>query len=165
MNNFDSELNLIIDNAEKAKSVKRSRPKKKSKSYKPLKFEHTDQDHPIKDVLIDTINSRDLTYDDLKKFSIEAFGDEVRGSRFMYNTIHSLSTPGGMRDETIMLLSDFLNLQLLFVPKDQDPITYNLNQLIKYLRRDENGLDKLNDIIDELESRVNNIDDITDDGE
>ena len=70
-----------------------------------------------------------------------------------------------MRDETIMLLSDFLNLQLLFVPKDQDPITYNLNQLIKYLRRDENGLDKLNDIIDQLESRVNNIDDITDDGE
>ena len=35
MNNFDSELNIIIDNAEKAKSVKRSRPKKKSKSYKP----------------------------------------------------------------------------------------------------------------------------------
>ena len=44
-------------------------------------------------------------------------------------------------------------------------ITYNLNQLVKYLRKDENGIEKLNDIIDQLESRVNNIDDITDDGE
>ena len=58
-----------------------------------------------------------------------------------------------------------MNLQLLFVPKNQDMITYNLNQLVKYLRKDDNGLEKLNDIIDQLETRVNNIDDITDDGE
>lgn len=159
---YDDELSNIIGNADRAKAVKRSKPKRTTKSYRPLKFEHTDQDHPMKDTLIDIINSRNLTYDDLKKFSIEAYADETRGSRFMYNTIHGLSTPGGMRDETIMMLLSFLNLKMLLIPTDQDMIKVSVDQLVKYLRMDPNGADKLNDIIDELQDRVNNVEDDTD---
>jgi len=135
-NNYDDNdiVRVSIEKADAVKLMKKEKPKKGSKSIKPLTITPTDEDTPIKTAIVNQINSRNLTYDDLKEYCFNLKGNQEEGIRLCYNIISGLRYRPSMMDSTVSILMDFLNVDMLLVPRNEDSITaasYNLIQRLK----------------------------------
>lgn len=116
-NNFN--LNPIIANIEMVKAMKAGKSKKKpSTSIKPLKFDPSPEDSPLKAEIIRQINMRNLTYSDIYNYCTALKGGDIaEGQKLGYNIISGLKTRHTMIDTTFSRLCDFLNLDITLVER------------------------------------------------
>ena len=116
-NNFN--LNPIIANIEMVKAMKAGKSKKKpSTSIKPLKFDPSPEDSPLKAEIIRQINMRNLTYSDIYNYCTTLKGGDIaEGQKLGYNIISGLKTRHTMIDTTFSMLCDFLNLDITLVER------------------------------------------------
>lgn len=119
---FDSILNK--DNMKKIKEnqtkIKKDSKKTTNKEDRIIKFQSQTNDSYVKALLISVINSRDVSYDDLLKFSSDLHnGDEIRGRTVANNAIGSLKNSPSMRDTTLSMWCDFLDLDILLAPREK----------------------------------------------
>ena len=116
-NNFN--LNPIIANIEMVKAMKAGKSKKKpSTSIKPLKFDPSPEDSPLKAEIIRQINMRNLTYSDIYNYCTTLKGGDIaEGQKLGYNIISGLKTRHTMIDTTFSRLCDFLNLDITLVER------------------------------------------------
>ena len=144
-------LRTSLEKSDIAKMVKKEKPKKKSKSYRPLHFEIKESDTPIKRAIVEQINSRDLTYDDLKAY-FETFNqDETASNHGAYNVIETLRNRPGMMDKTISIILDFLEMDILFVSRQADTVLSSAYDLISRL---QNCPERLPEVIELLKTEV-----------
>jgi len=116
--NFDT-IKANIDKIKEIKSV--TKEKKLSTSIKPLKFTPNENDSPLKAIIIERINSMNLTYSDLYNYCTTFRGDDpVEGQRLGSNIINGLRNRPTMLDTTLSMLCNFLNLDILFKEKSKD---------------------------------------------
>ncbi len=118
----DSEqlLKEIEASADDAKVIQKEiQVKRKKKSEIPLKFDIDDEDSvSLKINLIRYINSKNFTYQDLFDFCIRYCDDnEEEGKRLAYNTISGLKEQRNIRADTIDLLCEFLNVDIILEEK------------------------------------------------
>lgn len=146
-------LRASVEKSDIAKMVKKEKPKKKSKSYRPLHFEIKEEDTPIKRAIVEQFNRSNYTYDDLKAYYASLTGNESDDDHGAYNLIQTLRNRPGMMDKTISILLDFLGLDLLFVPRNTDTVLASANDLVSRLR---NCPERLPEIIELLETEVYN---------
>jgi len=109
-------LNAIEASADDAKIIQKEvQQKRKKKSEIPLFFEIEDPDAmSLKVNLVKYINSKEYTYQDLFDFCIKYCGDdEEAGKRLAYNTISGLKELRNIRADTIDLLCEFLNVDII----------------------------------------------------
>ena len=142
-------LRTSIEKSDLAKMSKKDKPKKKFKSYKPLVFEVKDSDTPIKRAIIEQINSRNYTYDDLKDYYAKTFPEDGHGA---YNIIETLDKRKGLVDKTISIILDFLDMDILFVNRSADTVLASTNDLISRLKKCP---ERLQEVVDLLESSIN----------
>lgn len=105
---------------EQVRKLKAAKKKKPNTSIKPLKFEVHPDDSPIKAEIIRRINEKNLTYSDMYAYCTEKLcdGDASAGETLGYNTIYGLRKRHTMVDTTLSMLTDFLNLDIMFVEKE-----------------------------------------------
>jgi hypothetical protein len=144
-------LRTSVEKAEIAKMVKKEKPKKKSKSFRPLQFDIKDTDTPIKRAIVEQINRRDLTYDDLKTYYASFSGDEEETNHGAYNLIETLRNRPGMMDKTISIILDFLEMDILFVSRNSDTVLASTQDLISRLQQCP---ERLPEIIELLKTEV-----------
>ena len=60
-----ADFSSIVGNIDKVKQMKAAKAKKPSTSIRPLKFDPSPEDSPLKAEIIRRINEKDLTYSDL----------------------------------------------------------------------------------------------------
>lgn len=144
-------LRTSVEKAEIAKMVKKEKPKKKSKSFRPLHFDIKDTDTPIKRAIVEQINRRDLTYDDLKNYYASFSGDEEDTNHGAYNLIETLRNRPGMMDKTISIILDFLEMDILFVSRNSDTVLASTQDLISRLQQCP---ERLPEIIELLKTEV-----------
>ena len=144
-------LRTSVEKAEIAKMVKKEKPKKKSKSFRPLIFDVKDTDTPIKRAIVEQINRRNLTYDDLKNYYASFSGDEEETNHGAYNLIETLRNRPGMMDKTISIILDFLEMDILFVSRNSDSVLASTHDLISRL---QHCPERLPEIIELLKTEV-----------
>ena len=107
---------LIIANTDKIKEIKNfTKEKRTSTSVKPLKFLPNEKDSPLKAVIVERINSKNLTYSDLYNYcSNLRGGDDAEGQRLGSNIINGLRNRPAMLDTTLSMLCDFLSIDIMF---------------------------------------------------
>ena len=116
-NNFNFEP--IVANIEKVKKMKAAKAKKPSTSIKPLKFDESSEDSPLKTEIIRRINSKNLTYSDLYAYCTKVKGGDIsEGQTFGYNIISGLKKRHTMLDTTFLILCDFLSLDINLVERN-----------------------------------------------
>ena len=143
---------------------KQPRSKKSKKSCKQLKFDEKPTNTPIKNAIIQQINARDLTYEDVKEYYAKLFGcceehDDVKDqvNKAAFNLINTFKDKPSMRAETISLFCDFLDLDILFVArKEHDEIESAALDLIVALKNDPTRLEETLELI---RNKVNRKDD------
>ena len=109
-----------VISADDAKVIQKEiQVKRKKKSEIPLKFDIDDEDSvSLKINLIRYINSKNFTYQDLFDFCIRYCDDnEEEGKRLAYNTISGLKEQRNIRADTIDLLCEFLNVDIILEEK------------------------------------------------
>ena len=148
---FDDIVKISVENADNVKIVKRSKPKKGSKSIKQLKFDLKDDDSAIKAAIVQQINAKDLTYDDLKEYCYKLTGNQDEGIRLCYNIISGLRYRTSMMDKTVSILMDFLNVDMLLVPRFDDEIYASTASLIQKLKLHP---DRLDDVLNLIQTAV-----------
>lgn len=112
------DLNPIVADIEKVKALKAKTVKKPSTSVKPLKFEVSPNDSPIKEEIIRQINMRNLTYSDIYNYCTKLKGGDIaEGQRLGYNLITGLKKRPTMLDTTVSVLCDFLDLDIILSPR------------------------------------------------
>ena len=117
------ELNLkdfstIVANIDKVKEMKAAKTKKPSTSIRPLKFEESAEDSPLKTEIIKRINEMNLTYSDIYNYCTTLKGGDIpEGQKLGYNIISGLKNRHTFIDTTLTLLADFLDLDILFVDR------------------------------------------------
>lgn len=149
---FSDLLRTSVEKSEVAKLVKKEKPKKKSKSYKPLKFEVRDDITPLKRAIIEQFNKRDYTYDALKEYYEQFIKDDPDADNHgAYNLIGCLKDRRGMSDKTISILLDFLEMDILFVSRNSDTVLASAYDLVSRL---QNCPERLAEIIDLLKTEV-----------
>lgn len=95
---------------------------KRSKSVKKLHFEHKADDHPLKTVLVEKINERNLTYRDLLNFCVALEGDDKRGLGLGNNIINCLRSRNSLSLPYLTTICKFLNLEIRLVEvKEEEP--------------------------------------------
>lgn len=118
------DFNPIVADIERVKALKAKTVKKPSTSIKPLKFEPSPNDSPLKAEIIKQINARDLTYSDIYNYCTKIKnGDIAEGQKLGYNTITGLKKRPSMLDTTFSMLCDFLDLDIALIarhPSDND---------------------------------------------
>lgn len=99
--------------------TKEVQAKRKKKSEIPLVFDINDEDNvSLKMNLIRYINSKNYTYQDLFDFCIKHCDDnDEEGKRLAYNTISGLKEQRNIRADTIDLLCEFLNVDIVLEEK------------------------------------------------
>ena len=118
--NPDELLKEIEASADDAKVIQKEvQVKRKKKSEIPLKFDIDDEDSvSLKINLIRYINSKNFTYQDLFDFCIRyCDNNEEEGKRLAYNTISGLKEQRNIRADTIDLLCEFLNVDIILEEK------------------------------------------------
>lgn len=89
----------ILTDIEKVKKLKAAKKKKPSTSIRPLKFEPSPEDSPLKAEIIRRINARNLTYSDIYRYCTDLNdGDIAEGQRLGYNIITGLKNRHSMID-------------------------------------------------------------------
>lgn len=118
----DFNFNPIVADIERVKAMKAAKTKKKpSTSIKPLKFEPSPEDSPLKAEIIRQINSKNLTYSDIYNYCTKLKdGDIAEGQKLGYNVITGLKTRHTMIDTTFSMLCDFLDLDISLI--DRHPV-------------------------------------------
>lgn len=144
-------LRTSVEKSDIAKMVKKEKPKKKSKSFRPLQFEVKETDTPIKRAIVEQINRRDLTYDDIKNYFASFNTDEDETNHGAYNLIETLRNRRGMADKTISIILDFLEMDILFVSRNSDTVLASAQDLISRLQQCP---ERLPEIIDLLKTEV-----------
>lgn len=118
----DKLLNEIEESVDSVKIiVKETQAKRKKKSEIPLHFDILENEDNIslKLNLIKYINTKDYTYQDLFDFCIKRCnGDEKAGKTLAYNTITGLSEKRNIRADTIDLICEFLNVDIIIQEKE-----------------------------------------------
>lgn len=115
------DFSSIVSNIDKVKKIKEKKVKKASISLKPLKFERSDEDSPLKDEIIQRINEKNLSYSDLYDYCTKLKnGNADDGKRFGYNIISGLRSRHTMIDVTFSMLCDFLGLDISLT--DRSPV-------------------------------------------
>lgn len=90
-NNQKYDLAAIVANIEKVKAMKASKAKKPSTSIKPLKFDPSPDDSPLKAEIVRRINEKNLTYSDIYNYCTKIKnGDNSEGQKLGYNIISGL---------------------------------------------------------------------------
>lgn len=85
---------------------------------KPLKFEESPEDSPLKTELIKRINAKNLSYADIYNYCTNIKGgDIVEGQRLGYNLISGLKNRHSMIDSTFALWADFIGLDIILVER------------------------------------------------
>lgn len=108
----------VIADVDKVKALKQKKPKKASVSLRPLQFDESDEDTPLKAEIIRRINEKKLVYSDLYNYCTKIKnGDVAEGQKLGYNIISGLRTRHSMIDSTVSLLADFLELDIYFVDR------------------------------------------------
>lgn len=118
MENNENKMDLssIVANISKVKEMKAAKPRKQSVSMKPLKFNISPEDSPLKAEIIRRINEKNLTYSDLYTYCTNLKnGDIKEGQTFGYNIISGLAKRHTMIDTTFSILCDFLGLDIMLV--------------------------------------------------
>jgi hypothetical protein len=111
----------IIANVEKVRQAKAAKEKKPSTSVKPLKFEVSSEDSPLKAAIVERINARDLTYADIYKYCTNLKGGDIaEGQKLGYNTISGLKNRHTMIDTTFSMLCDFLEIDVMLVDRKKE---------------------------------------------
>jgi hypothetical protein len=111
----------IIANVEKVRQAKAAKEKKPSTSVKPLKFEVSQEDSPLKAAIVERINARDLTYADIYKYCTNLKGGDIaEGQKLGYNTISGLKNRHTMIDTTFSMLCDFLEIDVMLVDRKKE---------------------------------------------
>jgi len=115
------DFSSVVANIDKVKEMKAKKQKKPSTSIKPLKFEESPEDTPLKAELVRRINAKNLTYSDIYDYCTKLKdGDISEGQTLGYNIITGLRKRHSMIDSTVTLLADFLGLDILFVERRTD---------------------------------------------
>lgn len=117
------DFTTVIANVDRVKAVKAAKSKKRSTSVKPLVFDSHPEDSPLKNAIIERINSKDLTYSDIYNYCTEIKdGDLAEGQKLGYNIISGLKNRRSMLDTTFYMLCDFLDLEVRLVERaEQEP--------------------------------------------
>lgn len=111
-------LSSIVANIPKVMEMKAAKPKKPSVSMRPLKFNVSPEDSPLKTEIIKRINAKNLTYSDLYAYCTTLKnGDIKEGQTFGYNIISGLAKRHTMIDTTFSILCDFLGLDIMLVSR------------------------------------------------
>lgn len=119
-NNQKYDLAAIVANIEKVKAMKASKAKKPSTSIKPLKFDPSPDDSPLKAEIVRRINEKNLTYSDIYNYCTKIKnGDNSEGQKLGYNIISGLKNRHTMIDTTFSMLCDFLNLDIMLCERKQ----------------------------------------------
>ena len=122
-NNFN--LESAIASIERVKEMK-ARETRPSTSIKPLKFEVSPNDSPLKQLLIRKINEKKLTYSDLHQYCTQVKGGDINeGKNFGYNLITGLRKRPTMTDVTFQILCDFLDLDIILRDRSTEEETSN----------------------------------------
>ena len=113
--NFDS----AIASVDRIKEMKSKNTIKQSTSIKPLQFEISKEDSELKKLLIQQINSKNLTYSDLHNYCTQIMGGNISGGKNLgYNLITGLRKRPTMTDVTFLMLCDFLNLDVVLKERE-----------------------------------------------
>lgn len=119
-NNQKYDLAAIVANIEKVKAMKASKAKKPSTSIKPLRFDPSPDDSPLKAEIVRRINDKNLTYSDIYNYCTKIKnGDNSEGQKLGYNIISGLKNRHTMIDTTFSMLCDFLNLDIMLCERKQ----------------------------------------------
>lgn len=119
--NQNIDFSNIISNIDKVKQMKAPKEKKPSTSLRPLKFDISPDDSPLKQDIIRRINEKDLTYADIYAYCTKVKGGDIaEGQKFGYNIISGLKHRHTMIDTTLSLLIDFLNLDIVLIEREKD---------------------------------------------
>lgn len=115
----NGEMVSLVADADKIKALKQKKQKKASVSLRPLQFEPSDEDTPLKAEIIRRINKKNLVYSDLYAYCTKIKnGDVSEGQKLGYNIISGLKNRHSMIDSTVSLLADFLELDIYFVDRN-----------------------------------------------
>lgn len=90
---------------------------KKSKSVRPLTFEHLEGDSAIKIEIVDKLNSKNFKYQDLLNYCVDIEGDSVKGLGLGNNIINCLRTRNNISLTYLQILCGFLGLEIHLVEK------------------------------------------------
>lgn len=117
----DFDMSNVLANIDKVKAMKAPKEKKPSTSLRPLKFEISPEDSPLKQDLVRRINEKNLTYSDIYAYCTKIKGGDIaEGQKFGYNLISGLKNRRSMIDTTYSLLIDFLGLDIILVERDSE---------------------------------------------
>lgn len=119
--NQDMDFTTIVANVDKVKRARAQKAKTPNKSVKPLKFDPHPDDSPLKAAIIERINAKELVYSDLYNYCTEFVGgDEEAGQKLGVNVMSGLRNRHSMLDTTFSMLCDFLDLNVLLVPRQKE---------------------------------------------
>lgn len=120
-NNEKYDLSSIVANIDKVKAIKATKKKRPSTSLRPLKFDISPDDSPLKAEIVKRINEKNLTYSDIYSYCTNLKdGDISEGQKLGYNIISGLKNRHSMIDVTFSMLCDFLNLDVMLVPRKSE---------------------------------------------
>ncbi len=154
-NELDDIINAAAEAADSAKIIRKTKVEKKEKESGEERFiriEPSEDSTPLKSAIVDYINKRNYTYADFKEFCAQCYGDEKSGMHKAYNTMQGLMKRKSLTDKSLTLLIDFLQINVLLVPRTEDVVTATAEELVQKLKFCPERLDDtLHYIIDEME--------------
>jgi hypothetical protein len=93
---------------------------RRSKSVKKLKIDPREDDAPLKIKILEKINSKNLTYQDLLNFCIDyEGGDSKSGLCLGNNIINCLRTRNTLSLNYLQILCDFLKIEIRLVDMEE----------------------------------------------
>lgn len=118
---FEELLEKIEESADDAKVIQKTiSTKRKNRSDVPLRFDVEEDDHSFIANLTRYINSKNYVYQDLFDFCVGKAtpdkGEEI-WKRKAYNIIDSLKDQRSIRSDSIDLLAEFLNVDVILEEK------------------------------------------------
>lgn len=154
-NELDDIISAAAEAADSASIIRKAKVEKKEKESggeRYLRIEPSEDSTPIKSAIVNYVNKRNYTYNDFKNFCTQYFGDEKSGMHKAYNTMQGLMKRKSMTDKSLTLLMDFLQINVLLVPRTEDAIIATAQELVQKLKFCPERLDAtLCYIVDEME--------------
>lgn len=120
MNDLIEEIEASVDSVKVI--TKEEKEKRKRKSEIPLQFDVDESDGiSLRANIVRYINEKNLTYQDLFDFCIEKTdNNEEEGKRKAYAIISALAQKRNIRSDTIDLLCEFLNVDIILESRDNE---------------------------------------------
>ncbi len=143
MNNLkETILNEVLQSIEDCKTNKSKLKKNKEvRAVKRLYFDIDEETPPLKAIIIENINEREIYYTDVKDFYSTIFDSKAKVEK-AYNDVNLLKNNSSMLDKTFLLFCKFLNLDLLLTPKgEHDHLLTVTNELLMLLKTNINKKD------------------------